>query len=62
MQNKKVPKQEKPVTQPTDIRPKPKVTCPECLSETTQEELNTFGGLCETCSEICGSGFNESED
>ena len=25
------------------------VKCPECLEETTQEELDTFGGLCEEC-------------
>lgn len=26
-----------------------KVQCPECLEEVTQEELDTFGGLCEEC-------------
>lgn len=28
-----------------------KVTCPECLQEVEQEELDMFGGICETCSE-----------
>lgn len=25
------------------------IKCPECMSVTTQEELDTFGGLCEEC-------------
>ncbi len=25
------------------------IKCPERMSVTTQEELNTFGGLCEGC-------------
>lgn len=25
--------------------------CPECLSQTSKAELQTFGGLCETCAE-----------
>jgi len=25
--------------------------CPECLEETEQDELDTFGGYCEGCSE-----------
>ena len=25
------------------------ITCPECLEECDQEELNVFGGLCEAC-------------
>jgi len=24
--------------------------CPECMEETSQEELDMFGGLCEECS------------
>ncbi len=27
--------------------------CPECLEEVAQEELDIFGGLCETCSGNC---------
>lgn len=27
------------------------VQCPECLEWTRQEELDMFGGLCETCTE-----------
>ena len=26
--------------------------CPECLQPTTEEELNTFGGICEDCAFI----------
>lgn len=26
------------------------VKCPECLATVLQEELDTFGGLCEECS------------
>lgn len=26
-----------------------KVKCPECLEEIDQEELDTFGGMCEKC-------------
>lgn len=29
------------------------VECPECLQPKTQEELDTFGGLCEDCSTEC---------
>ncbi len=25
------------------------IKCPECMEITSQEELNTFGGLCEQC-------------
>jgi len=25
------------------------ISCPECLELVTQDELNTFGGLCEEC-------------
>ncbi len=28
---------------------KTKAKCPECLEEVYQEELDTFGGLCEEC-------------
>lgn len=28
-----------------------KPECPECMDKTSQEEMNMFGGLCETCSE-----------
>ena len=28
-----------------------KIICPECMEETSQEELDMFGGLCETCNE-----------
>lgn len=31
------------------MEPEEKTKCPECLTETTQEELDTFGGLCEEC-------------
>lgn len=27
-----------------------KSICPECLTPTTQDELDMFGGLCEECS------------
>lgn len=27
------------------------VTCPECLQEVEQDELDTFGGVCEACAE-----------
>lgn len=29
------------------------VKCPECLYTTDQEELDMFGGLCETCTNEC---------
>lgn len=35
------------------------VKCPECLNEVSQEELDTFFGICETCYEDDHS--NESE-
>lgn len=28
------------------------VACPECLTRVTQNELDTFGGLCEDCATI----------
>ena len=28
-----------------------KIECPECLNRVTQEELDMFGGWCETCTE-----------
>lgn len=36
---------------------KPK--CPECLQQTSQEELNAFAGLCETCYEQFNGESNE---
>ena len=27
-----------------------KTICPECMEETSQDELDMFGGLCEECS------------
>ena len=33
------------------------VECPECLKKVNQDELDTFGGVCEECS----GAFDEDE-
>lgn len=41
------------LTNSENKKEKPEVAvlkCPECMEETTQEELDTFGGMCEECS------------
>ena len=32
-----------------------KIICPECMDETTQDELDVFDGLCEICAAEYGS-------
>lgn len=38
-----------------------KTECPECLTQTTQDELDMFGGFCEVCYEDLDGGMFEEE-